>query len=155
MPIRLFQYALPADPELTDLNEFLASHRVAGVHRETVVTSTGPMLLFVVQWSHDGREREQTLPSGERVDYRDVLDPNQFELFSRLRDLRKQIAVADGIPVYKVFSNAQLAEMVQQRIYDAAGIARIPGIGKARVDKHAAAFLPVLQEAFGEGGPSS
>jgi superfamily II DNA helicase RecQ len=153
MPIRLFQYALPVDPELADLNEFLATHRVAGVHRETVTTSMGPMLLFVVQWTHDGRDREQTLSGRERIDYREILDPSQFELFSRLRDVRKQLALADGIPVYKVFSNAQLAEMVQKKMHDRAAIAQIPGIGKSRVDKYVAAILPVLQEVL--GGPSA
>jgi superfamily II DNA helicase RecQ len=155
MPVRLFQYALPADPELADLNEFLASHRVAAVHRETVVTAAGPMLLFVVQWSHDGRDREQTLSASERVDYREILDPDQFELFSRLRDVRKQLAVAEGIPVYKVFSNAQLAEMVRKRMHDRAAIAQIPGIGKSRVDKYVAAILPMLQEAVGMGSAGS
>ena len=119
------------------------------------MTAAGPMLLFVVQWSHDGRDREQTLSASERVDYREILDPDQFELFSRLRDVRKQLAVAEGIPVYKVFSNAQLAEMVRKRMHDRAAIAQIPGIGKSRVDKYVAAILPMLQEAVGMGSAGS
>ncbi len=151
MPIQLFQYPLPADPELTDLNTFLASHRVVAFHRETVVTSAGPMLLFVVQWSHDGRERDQGLSSAARVDYREVLDQSQFDIFDRLREVRRQLATAEGIPVYKVFSNSQLAAMVQKKCHELSTVTAIPGIGKARAEKYATAILPLLQEAFGGG----
>jgi hypothetical protein len=58
-PIRLFQNALPADPELTDLNEFLASQRVAGVHRETIVTSSRPIVPLAVL-CHARRDRKRT-----------------------------------------------------------------------------------------------
>ena len=46
MPFRLFQYTLPAVPDLTDLNTFLLAHRVATVQREIVTTPAGPLLLF-------------------------------------------------------------------------------------------------------------
>ena len=83
-----------------------------------------------------------------KVDYRDVLSADDFSLYSRLRDVRKQIADAEGVPVYAVFTNAQLAEMITRRLTSATGLAEIDGIGKARLDKHAAQFVPLLAAAF-------
>ena len=43
-------------------------------------------------------------------DYKQVLKPEEFEVFSRLREWRKGVAEKEGVPVYVVFSNEQLAE---------------------------------------------
>ena len=134
MNYRLFQYALPAPPELEDLNAFLASHRVASVAQEWVQGPAGPMLVFLVQ-TLDG-PRPATRASESRIDYRAVLDDDQFQLFSRLRDERKKIAHEEGIPVYAVFSNAQLAEIVKSKATTAEELRAIDGLGKARVERY-------------------
>jgi hypothetical protein len=41
------------------------------------------------------------------VDYREVLKPEEFEVFSRLREWRKAVAEKEGIPVYAVLTNGQ------------------------------------------------
>ena len=147
MAFQLFQFPLPADPELHDLNSFLASHRVVGVQRELVTTQAGTMLLFVVEWVSSA-QKPDVKAAGTRIDYRETLGDVEFLLFDRLRDVRKSIGDTEGVPLYAVFSNAQLAAMVQEKCTTAAQILLIEGIGKARVDKYAAAFLPVLEPAF-------
>ena len=49
MRFHLFQYTLPADPDLQDLNTYLASHPVATVNQQIVATAGGPLLVFVVE----------------------------------------------------------------------------------------------------------
>jgi superfamily II DNA helicase RecQ len=68
-------------------------------------------------------------------------------VFARLRALRKERADADGVPAYAVFTNDQLAEMVQHRAVTAAALREIAGVGEARAEKYGAAFLAVLTEA--------
>jgi hypothetical protein len=36
------------------------------------------------------------------VDYKEVLKPEEFEVFSRLRDWRRSVAEKEGVPVYAV-----------------------------------------------------
>ncbi len=154
MSFRLFQYALPAEPELADLNAFLASHRIATVHREVVATPSGPLLLFLVECVPGARqERDDRTSASARIDYRETLSEEQFAVFSSLREVRKRVAEADGVPVYAIFSNAQLAEMVQRKAVVASEMSKIDGVGKGRVDKYAAAFLPTLVQAFPVGSP--
>ena len=67
--------------------------------------------------------RNQNL-SRNRVDYKAILPPDEFEVFSRLRELRKDIAQAEAVPVYALFSNEQLAQMVQRRCRSNGDLAR-------------------------------
>lgn len=157
MAFRLFQYALPADPAMTDLNTFLLAHRVATVQREIVTTPAGPLLLFVVEFiataGTTGKAASSPAPSSSstsRVDYRDVLSEADFAVFTTLREIRKQLADADGVPLYAIFSNAQLAAMIQEKCTTVAGMLKIEGVGKARTDKYSEAFLPTLLTAFSE-----
>ena len=50
------------------------------------------------------------------VDYKEVLKPEVFELFSYLRDERKRLAEQAGIPVYAVVTNAQLTTSLTKAI---------------------------------------
>jgi len=50
-------------------------------------------------------------------------------------------------PSYAVFTNEQLAEMVQRRVASAAALREISGVGEARIEKYGAAFLDILKEA--------
>ena len=49
-----------------------------------------------------------------KVDYREVLSPEQFAAFVKLRALRQAIAKDEAVPVYVIFTNEQLAAMVQK-----------------------------------------
>lgn len=46
--------------------------------------------------------------------------------------------------MYSVFSNAQLAGMVQKQVRNLAEMRDIDQVGQARIEKYAAAFLQVL-----------
>ena len=64
-----------------------------------------------------------------KVDYREVLSPEDFAVFARLRQVRKEIAQDDAVPVYTVFTNEQLAQMVQGRATTKAALEKIAGVG--------------------------
>lgn len=143
MNYRLFQYPLPAPPELEDLNAYLASHRVASVAQHLVQSQGGAMLVFIVQ-TVPGESAGKNRQAESKIDYREVLSAEDFQVFSRLRDERKKISDAEGVPVYAVFTNAQLAEMVTRKVRTAVDMGAIEGIGKARVEKHAERLLAIL-----------
>jgi superfamily II DNA helicase RecQ len=78
------------------------------------------------------------------VDYKELLKPEEFQVFSRLRDWRKAVAEKEGVPVYTVLTNEQLAQIVQKRINTKAGLKEIEGVGEARVEKYGEAVLKVV-----------
>lgn len=106
------------------------------------------MLVFVVETVGSPRERPAA-GNSPRVDYRESMTPQNFATYCRLRDERKRIAEAEGVPVYTVFSNAQLAAMVERKAASTRELAEIEGVGAARVEKYGARMVEVLLGALG------
>ena len=152
MNYRLFQYSLPAPPELEDLNAFLGTQRVAAVTHHLAAIAGGTMLVFVVE-TVGAAVGGPGIGAAGKVDYREQLSTAEFAVFSRLRDERKKWAEAEGVPVYTVFTNAQLAEMVKRRVRSAADLAKLEGLGPARMEKYAVRLLALLSDLPPEASP--
>jgi superfamily II DNA helicase RecQ len=75
-----------------------------------------------------------------KVDYKEILSPEDFTLFSKLRETRKKLAEDSGQPVYAVCTNEQLAEIAKQKPKTAAECTKIEGIGQGKAEK----FVPTL-----------
>ena len=145
-----------------ELNRFLGGHRVLAVERQLVADGAGSAWAVCVSYvdrpgvsqagSSGSASSSATPPmiaaKGKarrgKVDYREVLEPADFELFARLRELRKTIAEREGVPAYAVFTNEQLAGLARARPRTLAAVGRIPGVGPARVEKYAKTFLAAL-----------
>lgn len=131
-----------------DLNRFLRSHRVLTVHREFVGQGENSYWAMAVEYL------EGAAPSGPgagdgrggkpRVDYKEVLSPGDFALFARLRDWRKAAAEREGVPVYAVLTNEQLAGIAAKRPESLAGLKEIEGLGDAKAGKYGAEVLAVV-----------
>ncbi|MEI2808622.1 MAG: HRDC domain-containing protein [Albidovulum sp.] len=87
-----------------------------------------------------------------KIDYREVLNEQDFAVFARLRTLRKELADGEGIPAYAVLTNEQLAERVQRRVQSATALREIAGAGEAHAEKYGDALLRLLREAFAAPG---
>ena len=63
--------------------------------------------LFCVEYleSMSGVTGGTSLSGRPKVDYKEVLKPDEFEVFSRLREWRKGVAEREGVPVYTVLTN--------------------------------------------------
>jgi len=92
-----------------EMNAFLRSHRVLTVNREFVADGENSFWCFNIEYL-DGPKGAVNRSGGKapKVDYREILEPKEFEVFSRLRDWRKSTAEKKGIPVYSVMTNEQL-----------------------------------------------
>lgn len=156
MRLRFFRIpVLDSAAAEAELDRFLTSHRVIELERQLVVD--GPRSWAICVGYVDATTASSTRPTADTkgskrdVDYREVLSPDDFRVYALLRALRKTIAERDAVPAYSVFTNEQLAAMVTGRVRTAAELAKIPGIGQSRIDKHGAAFLAALHEADAVG----
>jgi len=130
-----------------EMNGFLRGHRVLAVKKEFVPDGENSFWSFCVEYLDGPTAGTGAAPLSGRlpkVDYKEVLKPEEFEVFSRLRDWRKRVAEQEGVPVYVVFTNEQLAEMVRKRAGTNAALKEIEGVGEARVEKYGAAVLERL-----------
>tara|TARA_B100001013_G_C24620549_1_gene447056 strand:+ start:266 stop:493 length:228 start_codon:yes stop_codon:yes gene_type:complete len=62
-----------------------------------------------------------------------------------LRDERKQITEANGVPRYVVFHDAMLLGMIEFRPAMLGDMMEISGVGQAKLQKYGQRFLDVLQ----------
>ena len=70
----------------------------------------------------------------------------QDGLFQSLRQVRKYIADAKGLPAYIVFSDKTLRAMARARPTDSTGLLRCPGVGEAKLAAYGKAFLDAIRE---------
>ena len=149
MTIRVFQYPLPCEPELSDLNHFLASQKIVSLHREIVSGPQGPLLVFIVQSLGSESPPRPSKPPPDRIDYQALLGDAGYAVYNELRDERARLAQIDRVALFKIFTNAHFVAMVQQRCVDRAALRRIPGISEAKIRKFGDGILTILQQNFG------
>lgn len=145
MNYKIFTYPIPAPENPEDLNGFLSSAKVTSVQSHMVCKQDIPFLVFVVEYLESAAKDAKPKP---KVDYREKLSDEDFHFFSQLRDLRKSLAEKEGIPVYAVFTNAQLAQIVAMRITSKQGLESIHGVGKSKIDRYGQAFIKLCLEQF-------
>jgi ATP-dependent DNA helicase RecQ len=66
-------------------------------------------------------------------------------LFERLRERRRELASAGGVPPYVIFHDSTLREMAEARPLSLTALARVSGVGAAKLERYGDAFLEVLQ----------
>ena len=66
-------------------------------------------------------------------------------LFEALRETRRTIAAAAGVPPYVIFHDSTLREMVALKPRDRFALGRIAGIGERKLDAYGAPFLETIE----------
>lgn len=148
MGLRFFTIPVrSADEAQAELNAFLHSKKVLAVERRWVDLGENSFWSVVVDYLEGGSPSSSRGRGDGRgkIDYREVLNEADFAVFAKLRDLRKQMAESEAVPVYTVFTNEQLAEMVKTRAASKSALEKIAGVGDARIEKYGAKVLDFLK----------
>ena len=132
-----------------EMNTFLRGHRVLAVKKEFVPDGENSFWTFCVEYLDTGVTSGTSGGKAPKVDYREALKPEEFQVFSRLRDWRKGVAEKEGVPVYAVLTNEQLAQMVQRKVSTKTGLKEIDGVGDSRLEKYGEALLKLLAAPAG------
>lgn len=147
MYYKVFNIPIPdSEDELERMNKFLSGVRVISTHKELVTTGGFSCWSFVIEYF-----RENTIEkSGNRkqIDYKEILSEEDFAVFSALRELRKAVAEEEGVPVYTIFTNEQLAQMVKMKVVDVNKLKRIQGVGDKKIEKYADHFIGKMKELY-------
>jgi superfamily II DNA helicase RecQ len=150
MPFRIFLVPVHyGDAATEELNAFIASHRVVHVERRWIEQGNQSAWAFCIEYvltSPTLHTNPRSQISRNRIDYKTILSPDEFTIFSLLRELRKELSQQEGVPVFALFSNEQLAQMVQRRCTSKADLLGIEGIGEAKVGKYFDKLLVTLSK---------
>ena len=141
------------DPDENEdsLNRFLRSVKVVNVQREFFSCGDSISCALSIEYIELSGSGQKSLHGRkQKIDYRDVLSDTDFTIFSKLRELRKTVAESESVPVYTIFTNDQLAEMVTGKIVTKADMGGIAGIGEAKLEKYSDKFLRLLNSENNE-----
>ena len=75
------------------------------------------------------------------------LTREEIEVLDALKVVRSRLAKEEGVPAYVIFPDRSLREMARARPRTSGELARVHGVGPARLEKFGAAFLDVLSSA--------
>lgn len=126
-----------------NLNVFLRTHRIVSVRTEFVCGET-PAWCVLAEYV---QQQESSAKTTGKVDYLKVLTAEEFAVFSKLRELRKEFASKDGVPPFVVFTDEQLASIVKQKPENLGKLTAIPGIGQAKAEKYGNAVIKAINES--------
>ena len=140
--------------EQEELNRFLRAHRIVQTRKELILKENESQWAILVEYLDN-----QVKASGEtvksKIDYKEILSPEVFSLFSKLREVRKKLAEENGLPVYAVCTNEQLAEIAKRRPKNMTECMEIEGIGQGKADKYVPAMLECIKNEKVENSPSA
>jgi ATP-dependent DNA helicase RecQ len=94
-----------------------------------------PRLLAPAKTKEKARAAEPDLDSWEGVDH---------GLFEALRLLRKDVAIAQGVPPYVIFHDTALRDMARRRPTTLDGFRHVQGVGEKKLADHGAAFVALI-----------
>ena len=132
------------------LNAFCAQRRVMTIEKHFVAIGTESYWSLCVTYIEGSAQTIAQLANNrrDRVDYREVLGEQDFAVYAQLRNLRKSLSEQEGVLAYALFTNEQLAEMVTRRVRTEAELAKVEGVGKARLEKYGGVFVQLLKTAM-------
>lgn len=133
-----------------ELNDFCYQHRIIHIDKQIVLDGQNSFWSFCLTW----QEGDASLSNNKKirtpaVDYKKILNELDFSCYLELRNFRKEQAEIAAVPAYALFTNQQLADMVQERVNSMVGLQQIKGVGKSRVEKYGELFLQKLNELWG------
>ncbi len=146
MQVQVFYISVIENKQQTEeMNAFLRGHKVIDIDKQFVNNGINSFWSFCVRYI-DGALPAEKQQKVEKTDYRTILTEAQFSIFSKLRHIRKQLAEADAIPAYAVFTDDELSKMAQLNEINSHNIKAIKGIGEKRIEKYAHQIDRLLKE---------
>jgi|GEM_PF-5397545 len=93
MQIQLFYIPVAEQGELlSEMNKFLGTHKVLEVEQKFYQNEKGAYWCFCVRTITGVAQFTGSFNNKVKVDYKQVLTADEFEIFSKLRECRKKIA---------------------------------------------------------------
>lgn len=146
MQIRLFTIPIFNTQEANEeLNVFLRSHQILNIEKHFSERGSGQFWCFCVTYLENTYKQELKGRS-KKPDYIKILDTATFSIFSKFREIRKQLAVKHAVSTYIVFTDAELAQMAKLEDLNLNTIQKIKGVGQNKAEKYGKELIKIYKE---------
>ena len=93
-----------------------------------------------------GEKRSRAAPAGPSFPEVEGVAEADAGLFERLRQLRRELAAAEGVPPYRVFPDTVLIALARVRPTTPDGMRQVSGVGEVKLRAYGARFLEAIRE---------
>ncbi|HPN32769.1 MAG TPA: HRDC domain-containing protein [bacterium] len=131
-----------------ELNAFLKSKKIISVKKELIKTNKAGYWTFLVEYIETTTNGSFSKNKKNIVDYKEILTSEEFIIFSKLRDIRKEIAEKEKLQPFLIFTNEQLSEMIKNKVKTTKEVGAIYGIGANKAEKYGANFIKAVNEFY-------
>ncbi|HLU22341.1 MAG TPA: DNA helicase RecQ [Bacillaceae bacterium] len=138
---KLTTYGIMKEKTQKAVNEFIDFLTAEGYLRPT--DGAYPVLM-ITEKSGDVLRGTEKVYRKERVRIAQIVKDD--ELFERLRMVRKEIAEAEKVPPYIIFSDVTLREMSAKLPMSKSELIQIKGVGERKLESYGEAFLLEIQQ---------
>ncbi|MBF0452068.1 MAG: HRDC domain-containing protein [Candidatus Magnetomorum sp.] len=149
MSIQIKAFTLPIHVDSaieTEMNAFLKSHKVINIRKEFANNSDNLYWCFLVEYvAEESESAKQNKAVKNTIDYKEVLSPEDFSVYAQIREWRKEVAEKNGLQLYAILKNEQMATIAQEKITSLDKLAQIPGIGEQRIKKYGKDILEIMK----------
>jgi superfamily II DNA helicase RecQ len=134
------------------LNQFLCMHKVLTIQKEFRVEQDRNYVCFVVEYLTNNQVPTE---QANQIDYKEILTPDEFQLFLQLKDWRKKMGEKlNGVPLYTIFTNEQFSNICQKRVKTKSDLQKINGVGEGKVNNYGDTVIKMVSDYFKEDAPS-
>jgi superfamily II DNA helicase RecQ len=153
MQVQIFSIqAIDNSEDLQKFNAFLRGHKIIDIEKQFVNNGSESFWSFCLRYVESPPNNNTNFSNNrkEKIDYKEILDEATFLTFSKLREIRKTIALADAVPAYAVFTDQELSEIAKLSEVTISSIQSINGIGQKKAEKYASQIQNMLQNEINE-----
>lgn len=120
-----------------DLNRFLTAHKILEMEQKFFQNEKGGCWTFCIRYIESAASSQASqFTCKEKIDYKQVLNEQEFAVFSKLRECRKNLAAEDAVPAYAVFTDEELAGIARLPELNVTKLISIKGIGDKKAAKY-------------------
>jgi len=144
MQIRLFNIPITDNGTfLEEMNRFLRYNKILEIENRLVSNERGASWCFCVKYLPTA----PAFQKGENIkkDYKTELSEEVFKVFSKLREVRRQIAADDAVPAYAVCTDQELSEIAALPEISEKNLKTVRGFGDKKFEKYGRYFIQWYQ----------
>jgi len=126
------------------LQEFIADKEVIDFSEHFFIYEKTPYLTVLLSYRLPAADEKRKQKS--RPDPAKELDEQEKQAYDALRTWRAVRARQEGIPPYMIANNKQLAKMIKLRATTKSALAKVEGIGDAKIAKYGDEILQTIAQ---------
>jgi superfamily II DNA helicase RecQ len=140
-----------------DMNQFLRHHKIVNIRKEFVCQSDQICWCYAVEYLSDSQkddtsanDKKKKKDDKPKIDYAEVLSPDDFAIYAKMRTWRKELADKKGEYAFTILTNAQMAQIAEKKIHTLQDLEKVSGIGEQKINQYGHAIVDLMKSIIKE-----